>query len=138
MSHYAKIVHPLSGWILGLPAVLNTGTEIKNVKLTPDGGGYACAARLSVDPEVGIEWIRFVTQGDLPAFTDKGRAGRERNASATMQRGRPSKVRKLSTTTGIRMRPDQLQALKDGCAKADVSRNEAILGALVAAGLVPR
>ena len=137
MSHYAKIVQRVDGWILGMPATLKEGTEIKNVSLK---GTYACDARVGEKPQ---EWHRFVTQADLPKFTDKGREHRANGRKRpTLSKGRPAGTKKSSTPPtkagGLRMRPDQWAALDEGCKASDTKRNEAIVGALILAGLVPQ
>lgn len=89
MSHYAQIVERLGGFAVHqdgtgpkLGHVLDVGTEVKCVELVD--GGYRCHAR--VGPNT---WIAFETSEDLPAFTDKGRAHRERQVAATLRKGRP-------------------------------------------------
>jgi hypothetical protein len=142
MSHYAKVVEPLAGEIhQSLRAreafTLPIGTEIKSVKVVD--GGYACIALVRLKYERAARWVSFSTFADLPAFTDKGREGRARHPRATMAKGRPAKgATAQSEARGLRMRKDQWDVLDYNCKNADVSRNEAIVGALVTAGLVPQ
>jgi hypothetical protein len=140
MSHYAKIITPIDGWILSMPARLAPGTEIKHV--TVNQGGFSCSARLAIagtgDRKPKTMWYRFVTQADLPAFTDKGIAQRAAGSRSELRKGRPATKGRNTATTGIRLRRDQLEALRSRCSAAGKTVNEAIVDALVLSKLVPQ
>jgi hypothetical protein len=140
MSHYAKVVEPVSGEIhaqLREKFTLAIGTEIKSVKLMDSA--YACLAFVRRPYERAARWVSFLTYEDLPAFTDKGRESRAKHPRVTMGRGRPAKgAAPLTNTRGIRMRQDQWDALDYAATNASSSRNEMIVGALISLGLVPR
>jgi hypothetical protein len=146
MSHYAKIVRPLSvtfdsppKWH-GTRSTLPIGTQIKRVRL---GVGPAVAGVYTFEAKLDREWYAVQTDADLPAFTDKGREQRAAGSKRpTLTKGRP-KGSKSSTPAptkagGLRMRPDQWAALDAGCKASDTTRNEVIIGALIQAGLVPQ
>lgn len=91
MSHYAKITAPVEGWLEGLPATLPIGTSLKCVKFE-NGGAFSCDVLVPATPNhTKALWAHFVTQADLPAFTDKGSARRAAGAGASnaLRKGRP-------------------------------------------------
>lgn len=91
MSHYARLVEPLTVSVAstGAKMALGIDTEIKRVRLVDGVYHFDARYHMHTLAQVVEGWIEVSTEEDLPAFTDKGRAHRERDVQPTLKPGRP-------------------------------------------------
>lgn len=128
MSHYAQIVEPLP--LMERAHVLPIGTQVKNIELRD--GHYTFDGLL---PTHG-GWERYATTEDLPAFTDRGRAHRERSVAATLKPGRPPGGG-TTQERAIAFRPttEQREWLQARAKKKRTTMSKLVRDALIALGM---